>query len=152
MGTIRTVGVVGAGQMGNGIAHVCALAGYDVLLNDADGGRIDAGIETIDKNLGRQVHREVISTADSQAALKRIKAAPNLAAFEACDLVIESIVEQSDAKKKVFADLRPVLKPETILASNTSSISITRLAAATDRPDKFIGLHFMNPAPVMSSV
>ena len=152
MGTIRTVGVVGAGQMGNGIAHVCALAGYDVLLNDADGGRIDAGIETIDKNLGRQVHREVISTADSQAALKRIKAAPNLAAFEACDLVIESIVEQSDAKKKVFADLRPVLKPETILASNTSSISITRLAAATDRPDKFIGLHFMNPAPVMELV
>ena len=152
MTNIRTVGVVGAGQMGNGIAHVCALAGYDVLLNDADAPRIDAAIQTITKNLARQVHRELISAADSEAALKRIKAAPKVAAFEACDLVIESVVEQSDAKKKVFADLRPLLKPTTILASNTSSISITRLAATTDRPDKFIGLHFMNPAPVMELV
>jgi 3-hydroxybutyryl-CoA dehydrogenase len=152
MGTIRTVGVVGAGQMGNGIAHVCALAGYDVLLNDADAARIDAALQTITKNLGRQVHREIISAADSEAALKRLKGAPKAAAFEACDLVIESIVEQDEAKRKVFADLRSVLKPETILASNTSSISITRLAATTDRPDKFIGLHFMNPAPVMELV
>lgn len=152
MGTIKTVGVVGAGQMGNGIAHVCALAGYDVLLADADASRIDAALQTITKNLGRQVHREIISAADSDAALKRIKGAPKLAAFEACDLVIESIVEQDDAKKKVFADLRSVLKPEAILSSNTSSISITRLAATTDRPDKFIGLHFMNPAPVMELV
>ncbi len=152
MVTIKTVGVVGAGQMGNGIAHVCALAGYDVLLNDAEAPRIDTALQTIAKNLGRQVHREVISAADSDAALKRIKAAPKLAAFEACDLVIESIVEESDAKKKVFADLRTTLKPEAILASNTSSISITRLAATTDRPDKFIGLHFMNPAPVMELV
>lgn len=152
MGTINTVGVVGAGQMGNGIAHVCALAGYDVLLNDADSARIDAALQTVTKNLGRQVHREVISAAESDAALKRIKAAPKLSAFEACDLVIESIVEESEAKKKVFADLRSVLKQETILASNTSSISITRLAATTDRPDKFIGLHFMNPAPVMELV
>jgi 3-hydroxybutyryl-CoA dehydrogenase len=152
MGTIKTVGVVGAGQMGNGIAHVCALAGYDVLLNDADPSRIDAAMQTITKNLGRQVHRELIKQADADAALKRIKGAPKQAAFEACDLVIESIVEQDDAKKKVFADLRSVLKPDAILASNTSSLSITRLAATTDRPDKFIGLHFMNPAPVMELV
>jgi 3-hydroxybutyryl-CoA dehydrogenase len=152
MGTIKTVGVVGAGQMGNGIAHVCALAGYDVLLNDADPARIDAAIQIITKNLGRQVHRELIKQADADAALKRIKGAPEAAAFEPCDLVIESIVEHDEAKKKVFADLRSVLKPEAILASNTSSISITRLAATTDRPDKFIGLHFMNPAPVMELV
>ena len=152
MGTIKTVGVVGAGQMGNGIAHVCALAGYDVLLNDADPARIDAAIQIITKNMGRQVLREIVKQADAEAALKRIKGAPKAAAFEACDLVIESIVEQDEAKKKVFADLRSVLKPETILASNTSSISITRLAATTDRPDKFIGLHFMNPAPVMELV
>ncbi|HYD74015.1 MAG TPA: 3-hydroxybutyryl-CoA dehydrogenase [Candidatus Binatia bacterium] len=152
MGAIKTVGVVGAGQMGNGIAHVCALAGYDVLLNDADPSRIDAAIQTITKNMGRQVHREIVKQADADAALKRVKGAPKPAAFEACDLVIESIVEQDEAKKKVFADLRSVLKPETILASNTSSISITRLAATTDRPDKFIGLHFMNPAPVMELV
>jgi 3-hydroxybutyryl-CoA dehydrogenase len=152
MGAIKTVGVVGAGQMGNGIAHVCALAGYDVLLNDADPSRIDAAMQTITKNLGRQVHRELIKQADADAALKRIKGAPKQAAFEACDLVIESIVEQDDAKKKVFADLRSVLKPDAILASNTSSLSITRLAATTDRPDKFIGLHFMNPAPVMELV
>ncbi|HET9232370.1 MAG TPA: 3-hydroxybutyryl-CoA dehydrogenase [Vitreimonas sp.] len=152
MGAIKTVGVVGAGQMGNGIAHVCALAGYDVLLNDADPARIDAAIQIITKNMGRQVHREIVKQADADAALKRVKGAPKAAEFEACDLVIESIVEQDEAKKKVFADLRSVLKPDAILASNTSSISITRLAATTDRPDKFIGLHFMNPAPVMELV
>ena len=152
MTTIKTVGVIGAGQMGNGIAHVCALAGYDVLLGDADSGRIDTAIQTITKNMTRQVHREVIKQADMDAALKRIKGAPKIEAFGACDLIIESIVEQDDAKKKVFAELKPSLKPGTILASNTSSISITRLAATTDRPDKFIGLHFMNPAPVMELV
>jgi len=152
MNDIRTVGVVGAGQMGNGIAHVCALAGYDVVLNDAEADRIDAALETIRNNLTRQVHKATIKQADMDAALKRIKGSPKFDAFEACDLVIESVVEQADAKKKVFADLRPVLKPTTILASNTSSISITRLAATTDRPDKFIGVHFMNPAPVMKLV
>jgi len=152
MTNIKTVGVVGAGQMGNGIAHVCALAGYDVLLHDADTARIDAALGTIGKNLGRQVHRETISQADADTALKRIKPAASLKEFGAADFVIESIVEQDDAKKKVFADLRSVLKPEAILASNTSSISITRLAATTDRPDKFIGVHFMNPAPVMELV
>jgi 3-hydroxybutyryl-CoA dehydrogenase len=152
MNDIRTVGVVGAGQMGNGIAHVCALAGYDVILNDAEAARIDAALETIRSNLARQVHKATIRQSDMDAALKRIKGAPQFDAFEACDLVIESVVEQAEAKKKVFADLRPVLKPATILASNTSSISITRLAATTDRPDKFIGVHFMNPAPVMKLV
>ena len=152
MNDIRTVGVIGAGQMGNGIAHVCALAGYEVLLNDADAARIDAALETIRTNLNRQVHKSTIKQADMDAALKRIKGAAKLGAFEACDLVIESVVEQAEAKKKVFADLHPVLKPTTMLASNTSSISITRLAATTDRPDKFIGVHFMNPAPVMELV
>jgi 3-hydroxybutyryl-CoA dehydrogenase len=152
MNDIRTVGVVGAGQMGNGIAHVCALAGYNVLLNDADASRIEAGLKTIRTNMARQVHRETITQADMDAALKRISATPKLASFEACDFIIESIVEQDEAKRKVFAELRPVLKPDAILASNTSSISITRLAATTDRPDKFIGVHFMNPAPVMKLV
>jgi len=152
MNDIRTIGVVGAGQMGNGIAHVCALAGYDVVLNDAEAARIDAALETIRNNLARQVHKTTIKQSDMDAALKRIKGSAKLDGFDACDLVIESIVEQAEAKKKVFADLRPVLKPTTILASNTSSISITRLAATTDRPDKFIGVHFMNPAPVMKLV
>ncbi len=152
MTNIRTVGVIGAGQMGNGIAHVCALAGYDVLLNDADSGRIDAALETIKKNLTRQVHREVITQADADTALKRIKGAHEPKAMAPSDLIIESIVEQDDAKRAVFAALQPVLKPTAILASNTSSISITRLAATTDRPDKFIGIHFMNPAPVMKLV
>jgi 3-hydroxybutyryl-CoA dehydrogenase len=152
MSKIRTVGVIGAGQMGNGIAHVCALGGYDVLLNDAEAGRIDTAVQTITKNMTRQVHRGAITQADMDAALKRIKGAPKYADLAASDLVIESILEQDDAKRKVFADLKAVLRPDAILASNTSSISITRLAAATDRSDKFIGLHFMNPAPVMEVV
>ena len=152
MTTIKTVGVIGAGQMGNGIAHVCALSGYDVLLADADAARIDAGLSIIQKNMARQVTRNLIDQAAMDAGLKRIKPAPKLAAFEPCDLVIESIVEQDEPKRKVFAELKSTLKPTTILASNTSSISITRLAATTDRPDKFIGIHFMNPAPVMKLV
>ncbi|MGD9967776.1 MAG: 3-hydroxybutyryl-CoA dehydrogenase [Hyphomonadaceae bacterium] len=152
MSKIRTVGVIGAGQMGNGIAHVCALGGYDVLLNDADTARIDTAIQIIAKNLTRQVQKDIIKQADMDAALKRIKGAPKYADLAASDLVIESIVEQDEAKRKVFADLKAVLRPDAILASNTSSISITRLAAATDRSDKFIGLHFMNPAPVMEVV
>jgi 3-hydroxybutyryl-CoA dehydrogenase len=152
MSKIRTVGVIGAGQMGNGIAHVCALGGYDVLVNDADAGRIDTAIQTITKNLTRQVQKGIVSQTDMDAALKRIKGAPKFADLAASDIVIESIVEQDEAKRKVFADLKAVLRPDAILASNTSSISITRLAAATDRSDKFIGLHFMNPAPVMEVV
>jgi 3-hydroxybutyryl-CoA dehydrogenase len=152
MSKISTVGVVGAGQMGNGIAHVCALGGYTVLLNDADTSRIDAAIQTITKNMTRQVQRNIIKQADMDAGLKRIKGAPKYLDMAACDLVIESIVEQDEAKRKVFSDLKAVLRPDAILASNTSSISITRLAAATDRSDKFIGLHFMNPAPMMEVV
>jgi 3-hydroxybutyryl-CoA dehydrogenase len=152
MSKISTVGVVGAGQMGNGIAHVCALGGYQVLLNDADASRIDAAIQTITKNMSRQVQRGIIKQTDMDAALKRIKGAAKLSDLGPCDLVIESIVEQDEPKRKVFADLKAVLRPDAILASNTSSISITRLAAATDRSDKFIGLHFMNPAPVMEVV
>src|SRR4051794_14397018 len=121
MNDIRTVGVVGAGQMGAGIAHVCALAGYDVLLNDADESRIDVGLEKISGNLSRQVHKETIRQSDMDSALKRIKKAPKLTDFGACDFAIESIVEHEEAKRKVFADLKPVLKPDAILASNTSS-------------------------------
>ena len=151
MSEIKTVGVVGAGQMGNGIAHVCALSGYQVLLSDAEPARLDAGIDTIKSNLARQVHKETIKLSEMDAAVARIKKAP-LSDFGACDFVIESIAEVEDAKRKVFADLKPVLKPEAILASNTSSISITRLAATTSRPDRFIGVHFMNPAPLMKLV
>ena len=138
--------------MGNGIAHVCALSGYDVLLNDADASRIGDALNTIKSNMTRQVHRELITQAEMDAALKRIKSASKLSQFEPCDFILESIVEEDEAKRKIFAELRPVLKPTTILASNTSSISITRLAATTDRPDKFIGIHFMNPVPVMKLV
>ena len=152
MNDIRTVGVVGAGQMGAGIAHVCALAGYDVLLNDADGARLDASLEKISGTMARQVQKETIRQSDMDAALKRIKKAPKLSDFGPCDFAIESILEQEEAKRKVFADLKPILKPDAILASNTSSISITRLAANTARPDRFIGVHFMNPAPLMKLV
>ena len=149
---IRTIGVVGAGQMGAGIAQVCAVAGYDVLLNDSDSAQIDTGLQRIAASLKRHVQKETMSAADMDAALKRIKAARSLGEFKPADFVIESVVEQEESKKQVFASLRGVLKPEAILASNTSSISITRLAATTAHPDRFIGVHFMNPAPVMKLV
>jgi 3-hydroxybutyryl-CoA dehydrogenase len=152
MNQIRTVGVVGAGQMGNGIAHVCALAGYDVLINDADETRVDAALALITKNMMRQVGRGMIAQADMEAAMPRIRKAKTLKAFEPVDLAIESATEREDVKNQIFADLLPTLKPEALLASNTSSISITRLAARTDRPDKFIGVHFMNPVPLMKLV
>jgi 3-hydroxybutyryl-CoA dehydrogenase len=149
---IRTIGVVGAGQMGNGIAHVCALAGYDVLLNDLDAARIDHALATIEKNMSRQAAKGAIAERDVAAALPRIKKAVRLDAFAACDLAIESAVEDEAVKRKIFADLGPIMRPDALLATNTSSISITRLAAATGHPDKFIGLHFMNPAPLMKLV
>ena len=152
MNAIKTVGVVGAGQMGNGIAHVSALAGYDVLLADADLGAIDRALQVVEYNLGRQVHREFITAAQAKAALAKIKKAPSLRAIAESDIVIESAVEREDVKRQIFAELQSALGPNTLLASNTSSISITRLAAGTDRPDKFIGIHFMNPAPVMKLV
>ncbi|MEX0643997.1 MAG: 3-hydroxybutyryl-CoA dehydrogenase [Parvularculaceae bacterium] len=152
MRAIKTVGVVGAGQMGNGIAHVFALAGYDLLLNDVDPDRIVAALSTIKKNLARQVSKGLTSEADAARAFNAIKPARSLADLEACDLVIESAIENQELKKKIFADLTKVLNKNAIMATNTSSISITGLGASTDRPDRFIGLHFMNPAPVMQLV
>lgn len=152
MTEIKTIGVVGAGQMGNGIAHVCALAGYDVLLSDVDAAHIDAAIHTIEINLARQVKASIIKQADADKALTRIKKTPALKGFTNVDLAIESVVEEEEAKREIFAQLRSVMRPDSLLASNTSSISITRLAATTDRPEKFIGVHFMNPAPVMKLV
>ncbi len=152
MTEIKTIGVIGAGQMGNGIAHVCAVAGYDVLLNDISVDRIEAGLATIERNLSRQVARGLISEADMGAALGRIRPAAELKALQPVDLAIESAAEKDEVKRRIFADLCPVLRPEAYIASNTSSISITRLGAATDRPEKFIGLHFMNPVPVMKLV
>ena len=150
--TIKTIGVVGAGQMGNGIAHVFALAGYDVLLNDVDGDRITAGIEKIGDNMGRQVVREQIGEVDRKAALARITPAPVLTDIAKTDLVIEAATEKESVKRSIFEALVPHLKPETILTTNTSSISITRLASGTDRPERFMGFHFMNPVPLMQLV
>jgi len=149
---IHRVGVIGAGQMGNGIAHVCALAGFEVALNDVSEERIKAGIATINGNLARQVVRRAISENDRQAALGRIAAATAVDALANCDIVIESAVEKEEVKRKIFSGLCPVLKESAIIATNTSSLSITRLAASTDRPEKFIGTHFMNPVPVMELV
>ncbi|TDL76283.1 3-hydroxybutyryl-CoA dehydrogenase [Palleronia sediminis] len=149
---IETVGIIGAGQMGNGIAHVFAQAGYDVMLTDVDADALRAAISTIESNLGRQVSRDKITAADRDAALARIATTPTLADLGHCDLVIEAATERESVKDAIFAELVPHLKPETILTSNTSSISITRLASRTDRPEKFLGFHFMNPVPVMSLV
>jgi 3-hydroxybutyryl-CoA dehydrogenase len=149
---IRTVGVIGAGQMGSGIAHVCALAGYDVRLNDLSREKIDAGISVIEKNLSRQVARGIIDDAAMKAALAHITPAESLAEIGASDLAIEAATENETLKKAIFTALAPHLSDRTLLASNTSSISITRLASNTDRPERFIGLHFMNPAPLMKLV
>ena len=150
--TIKTVGVIGAGQMGNGIAHVCALAGYDVKLNDISPDRIKAGMATINGNMAKQVSKKTITEDDRKSALGRIAAAEKYDDLGACDLVIETAIEKEEAKRKIYAELCPSLKPEAILATNTSSISITRLAATTDRPERFIGIHFMNPVPLMELV
>jgi 3-hydroxybutyryl-CoA dehydrogenase len=150
--TIHRVGVIGAGQMGSGIAHVCALAGFNVALNDVSEDRVKAGIATINGNMARQVVKQAISENDRQAALRRIDAAGTIDGLSDCDLIIETAVEKEDVKRKILSTLCPVLKQNAIIATNTSSISITRLAAATDRPEKFIGIHFMNPVPVMELV
>ena len=150
--TIKTVGVVGAGQMGNGIAHVCSLAGYSVLLNDVAGDRIKAGMATINGNMTRQVSKKAISEDQRKAALALIKPAEKYDALANCDIVIETATEKEEVKRKIFADLCTALKPEAIIATNTSSISITRLASSTDRPERFIGIHFMNPVPLMELV
>ncbi len=150
--TMTKIGVVGAGQMGNGIAHVCALAGYSVLLYDVTEERVRAGLATIDGNLARQVGSGRVADADRKRAMSRIEPALTLDALADVDLAIESVTENEGVKRKVFADLCPALRPNAFLATNTSSISITRLAAATDRPERFIGMHFMNPVPVMELV
>ena len=149
---IRTVGIVGAGQMGNGIAHVFALAGYDVLLNDISEDSLKKALATIEKNLDRQVSRGKIPAEQKTAALGRIRTTLKLADIGPTDLIIEAATERETVKQAIFEDLAPHLKPHTILTSNTSSISITRLASRTDRPEKFMGLHFMNPVPVMQLV
>jgi 3-hydroxybutyryl-CoA dehydrogenase len=150
--SIRKIGVVGAGQMGNGIAHVCALSGFHVMLNDIAPGRITEGLATIDGNLARQVSRQRISDEERHAAMKRIMPANTLDELGDCDLVIEAATEHEETKRKIFAALCPSLKSDAIVGTNTSSISITRLAAATDRPERFIGIHFMNPVPRMELV
>ena len=149
---IRTVGVIGAGQMGNGIAHVFALAGFDVLLNDISGESLEKALAAIDRNLGRQVAKGRIDEAEKTAALGRIAPSTDVAALAPCDLVIESATENEAVKRKIFEGVIAHLSPEALLATNTSSISITRLASATDRPEKFMGLHFMNPVPLMPLV
>ena len=149
---IKSVGVIGAGQMGSGIAHVCALGGYDVLLHDVSGERIQQGVAIIEKNMTRQVSRGLIEPAVMEAAMGRIKPAPELQSIGGADLAIEAATEDEEVKKTIFKALSPHLSPQTILASNTSSISITRLASTTDRPERFIGLHFMNPVPLMKLV
>ena len=149
---IKTLGVIGAGQMGSGIAHVASLAGYTVLLHDVAPERINSGLATVNGNMARQVQKGAITEEARQQALGRISASPSLDGLGNCDLIIEAATENEAVKRKIYAALLPSLKPETMLASNTSSISITRLAAATDRPEKFIGIHFMNPVPVMQLV
>jgi 3-hydroxybutyryl-CoA dehydrogenase len=149
---IKNIGVIGAGQMGSGIAHVCALAGYTVKLADIDPAALESAVQVIDRNLGRQVGRSVISDADKNAAMQRIETGTGYEMFGDCDIVIEAATEKEDIKRDIFKKLVPQLKSGAIIASNTSSISITRLAAATDRPDRFIGMHFMNPVPVMALV
>ena len=148
----QTVGIIGAGQMGSGIAQVFALAGYKVLLNDISQERIEAGFATINGNLARQVASERIDEAASASATANLVAAANLTTMADADLVIEAASENEDVKISILREVSAVLSPDAIIASNTSSISITRLAASTDRPEKFIGMHFMNPVPLMELV
>ncbi|TIW17187.1 MAG: 3-hydroxybutyryl-CoA dehydrogenase, partial [Mesorhizobium sp.] len=152
MSKIETIGIVGAGQMGGGIAHVAALAGYKVLIHDLSSDRIEKGIATISGNMARQVGSGKLEEKARNEAMARISSASAMADLAAADLVIEAATEDETVKRKIYAQLCPQLNPEAILATNTSSISITRLAAQTDRPERFIGIHFMNPVPVMKLV
>jgi len=149
---MKTIGIIGAGQMGTGIAHVASLAGYDVRLTDISEEALQKALSNIGKNIDRQVSKGKATEAEKAAALKRITTATELAKLKGCDVVIEAATENEDVKRGIFKKLVPELGPETIIATNTSSISITRLAASTDRPAKFIGMHFMNPVPVMQLV
>ena len=149
---MKTIGIIGAGQMGGGIAHVCALAGYDVLIHDINKDAIESGLATISGNMARQVVSEKITEDERHAALSLVKAAADRADLGIADLVIEAATEKEEVKQQIFKAICPVLSPTAILATNTSSISITRLAAATDRPEQFLGIHFMNPVPIMKLV
>jgi len=149
---VQKIGIVGAGQMGNGIAHVCALAGYDIIMADMSSEALDKARALIDRNMERQVSREKITAEDKATALGRIKTTLKLPDVGQADLVIEAATERESIKTAIFEDLIPHLQPHTLLTSNTSSISITRLASRTDRPEKFMGFHFMNPVPVMQLV
>ena len=150
--TVSTVGVIGAGQMGNGIAHVMSLAGYEVYMNDVNPAALEASLGLIEKNMVRQLNSGRITEAEQTAALARIKRTTNVEELGYCDLIIEAATEDEKIKQKIFDSLLPHLSAHTILTSNTSSISITRLASRTDRPEKFLGFHFMNPVPVMQLV
>jgi 3-hydroxybutyryl-CoA dehydrogenase len=149
---IEKIGIVGAGQMGSGIAHVCAAAGLDVTIQDMSPPQLEKAIDAIDKSLARQVAKYKLKAVDAQIALARIRTTGDFADLGGCDFVIEAATEQEDVKRAIFKELTPHLRTDTLLATNTSSISITRLAAATDRPERFIGMHFMNPAPIMQLV
>ncbi|GJD49574.1 putative 3-hydroxybutyryl-CoA dehydrogenase [Methylobacterium crusticola] len=149
---IKTVGIVGAGQMGSGIAHVCALAGLDVRINDRDAEKVKSSLATVNGNLLRQVSKGAIGDDERRTAIERILPVASFDDFGPCDLVIEAATEDEAIKRTIFSALCPSLRPETMVATNTSSISITRLAASTDRPERFIGIHFMNPVPVMQLV
>ncbi|MCJ2040087.1 3-hydroxybutyryl-CoA dehydrogenase [Methylobacterium sp. E-041] len=149
---IKRVGIIGAGQMGSGIAHVCAAAGLDVLLNDRDPDRLNAGLANIDGNLARQVSKGTMDEGQRRDVRERIVAARSYDDLGPCDLVIEAATENEATKRQIFSTLCTSLRPDALIATNTSSISITRLAASTDRPERFIGIHFMNPVPVMQLV
>jgi 3-hydroxybutyryl-CoA dehydrogenase len=149
---INKIGIIGAGQMGTGIAQACAQSGIEVALNDISAARINAGLATIAGNLARQVDRNQLDPKARDSALSLIRPAANFEALGDCDLVIEAATESEDVKRKIFAQLCPSLKPTALLASNTSSIPITRLGSVTDRPERFIGIHFMNPVPRMQLV
>jgi 3-hydroxybutyryl-CoA dehydrogenase len=149
---LKKIGIIGAGQMGSGIAQVCSLAGYDVTLFDVSADKAKAGLATVNGNLAKQVAKQAITEDQRKAALSHIKAADSMQALADCDLAIEAATEKEDVKRKIFSELSPLLKQGATIATNTSSISITRLAAATDRPEHFIGIHFMNPVPRMELV
>lgn len=149
---IKTIGIIGAGQMGNGIAHVAALAGFDIKLLDNNSDALKSAIQIIDRNMDRQVKRSIVSETDRSTALGRIETGTDYALFGDCDFVIEAATENEAVKVAIFEELVPSLRADALIATNTSSISITRLAASTDRPEKFIGMHFMNPVPMMNLV
>jgi 3-hydroxybutyryl-CoA dehydrogenase len=152
MAKLKSIGIIGAGQMGTGIAQVCSLAGYDVLLYDVGADRMKSGLATINGNMAKLVGKQALTEEQRKAGLALIKPADTMQALANCDLVIEAATEKEDVKRKILAELSPVLKSEATIATNTSSISITRLAASTNRPEQFIGIHFMNPVPRMELV